>query len=318
MCRGDGSCIVFVLAKGSRAVPKLRKPSRAERDDVTFDDSQRMLCTMTPSWSVADVVLSRFDLRTTCMCEQVLAQRPNCGAPQGLWEVGRALSSAHSTLASTNRQCPRPAEEHCFWRAERRRVDHWVSENRRWSAVRVNKRNALKTVTKGWCKKETLTVAQQAGQRHRDSCLVPLTACPSFSEREPVALANAMLRGSPGLRVYCEQWHGVPNITITHPNKTDGDMHAACPFLHAPSLIRRCSHPPGINEPLSHVPSIEAPSKRSPYGKSQRQLPRPVDYRPSQTFMATVLSQHRHGDVNPDPEVRNATRPRQGWAWALR
>ena len=136
--------------------------------------------------------------------------------------------------------------------------------------------------------------------------MVLLTACPSFSEQESAAPANTMLRGSPGLRVYCEQWHGVPNIT--QPNKTDGDMHAACPFLHAPSLITRCSHPSGINEPPSHVPPIEAPSKRSPYGKSQRQLPRPVGYRPSQTFMAMVLSQHRHGDVNPDPEVRNATR----------
>lgn len=133
-----------------------------------------------------------------------------------------------------------------------------------------------------------------------------LTACSSFSEREPVAPANAMLRGSPGPRVYCEQWHGVPNIT--HPNKTDGDMRAACPFLHTPSLIMRCSHPSGINEPLSHVPPVEAPSKRSPCGKSQRLRPRAVGYRPSQTFVAMILSQHRHGDVNPDPEVRNATR----------
>lgn len=153
VCRGDGSCIVFVLAKGSRAVPKLRQPSRAERDDLTFAESQRMLCTMTPSCSVGDVVLSRFDLRTTCMCEHILAQRPNCGAPLGLREVGSALSPAHRTLASTNRQRPRPAEGHCFWRAEQRRVDHWVSENRRWSALMVNKRNALKTVTEGWSKR---------------------------------------------------------------------------------------------------------------------------------------------------------------------
>lgn len=98
VCRGDGSCIVFVLAKGICAVPNLRKPSRAERDDATFAESHWMLCSMTPSCSVADVVLSRFGLHTTCMYEQVLAQRPNCGAPLGALGSGpRSLVCAQNT-----------------------------------------------------------------------------------------------------------------------------------------------------------------------------------------------------------------------------
>ena len=148
-----------------------------------------MLCTMTPSCSVADVVLSRFDLRTTCMCEQVLAQRPNCGAPLGLREVGRALSSAHRTLPSTNRQRPRPAEGHCFWMAEQRRVDHWVSENRRWSALRVNKRNALKTVTEGWSKKGDVDRGT-AGRSKAQRFMFGTAYCMSVVQRTGIGCAS--------------------------------------------------------------------------------------------------------------------------------
>lgn len=174
----------------------------------------------------------QIDLRTTCMWEQVLAQRPNCGAPLGLWEVGRALSSAHRTLTSMNRQRPRPAEGGCFWRAERRRVDHWVSENRWWSFVRVNKRNALKTMPGEWCRKRHRLWHSGVGERHKDAfwyCLphpvVQRTGTGCAGQRHAARLAR--VTGILRAMAWCSKYYS--------PKQNS--------WRHAGSLLRSCTLP---------------------------------------------------------------------------
>jgi hypothetical protein len=114
VCRGDGSCVVSVLAKGIACRTKVEKASRAERDVAIFAVSQR--CCYASFRSVAEIN-SRVWNCVRHACESIYSCKGQGVARR--WrhrEVGRALSSALA-YASANRQCPRPAKGSWFWRA---------------------------------------------------------------------------------------------------------------------------------------------------------------------------------------------------------
>lgn len=173
-----------MLAKGSRAVPELRQPPRAEPDDVTFDQSQRILCIMTLSCSVADVALSGFDLRTTCMCTCAKAiLRRAAGA---LGSGPRSLVCARNTRIN---EPPVPKADRRTLLLEGGAAESGSLGVRKPPAeCYVNKRNTLETVTEGWCKKG-MSGCGTAGWSKAERCIFGTAYCTSVVQRTGIGCA---------------------------------------------------------------------------------------------------------------------------------